>query len=178
MLLRGKVLVLAHPRTASTGLRNALIELGGTQIHPHHVGRDDPKVRAVHTDEPVLTVIRNPYDALVSWWLVRTFNRPQPQPNLADFAKSFRDAKGNFIRDGKILYHTPTADIVVRYESLTPDLNLALGQCGVEPVTLPWLNQTGGKDKPWRDYYDQAAIKAANHRFGDEAVAHGYDLLS
>lgn len=177
VLLRGKVLVLAHPRTASTVLRNAILEQGAMLINPHHVGIDHPEVVKHHRGEPVLTVIRNPYDMLVSWWFVRTFNRPH-RPTLTEFVKTFRDQKENFIRGGKILYHTPAADIVLRYESLDQDLNPALVGCGVEPVVLPHSNRTGGKDKPWQSYYDQAAIKAANDRFGEEISSHGYPLLS
>lgn len=178
VIIPGKVLVLAHPRTASTVLRNALLERGATLINPHHVTVDDPQVKRVHAGEPILTVIRNPYDVMVSWWLVRTHNRPGYQPKLFEFIRGYRDTKGHLYRDGKLFYHAPAAKYVIRYERLQEDLNPALERCGVEAVTLGRSNPTGGKDKPWREFYDGDSIRAMNDRFGEEIVEYGYPLLS
>lgn len=177
VLLRGKLLFLAHPRTASTALRDALLERGGEKVSSHHAGLEDSVVQKAHRKEPVLTVVRNPYDILVSWWIVRTHNRPHTQP-LSNFISSFNDSKGNFVRQGRLLYHSFDADHVVRYESLDEDLNRALTSCGLGRLNLRRLNETKAKTKPWQSYYDQEAVDAANKRFGDEISSHGYDLLS
>lgn len=178
VLLPGKVLYLAHPRTASTSMRDALLSRGAVQILPHHIGLHSPEVQALYRGEPVITVIRNPYDLLVSWWLVRTLNRRASQPKLASFINSFRDGKGNFVRDGKLLYHRGDADIEIRYENFDEELDTAWKKLGVEDVSLGKVNQTHGKDKPWQSYYNYEAFDAANRRFGSEIVDAGYDMLT
>lgn len=174
VLVRGKVLFLAHPRTASTAMRNSLEAIGGEVINPHHVAFDHPDVRRRYRGEPVLAVIRNPYDMLVSWWGVRTWVRER-DTKLAGFIAGFDDTKGNFQRHGKLFYHLPAATIVLRYEDIDTTLKPALEDLGIEPFELPRLNETLGK-KDWRSYYDDDAIRAANKRFGDEIAEH-YTLL-
>lgn len=174
VLVPGKVLFLAHPRTASTAMRNMLEAQGGQVINPHHIGFDEPEVKKQYHGEPVLVVIRNPYDMLVSWWGVRTWTRDRGS-TLASFISGFNDMKGNFQRNGKLFYHLPAATIVLRYEELDETLKPALTRLGIKTFDLPHINETAGKGD-WRSYYDAAAIENANRRFGDEIAEH-YELL-
>lgn len=169
-----KMLFVAHPRTASTALRNALLGAGGKVVGMHHDMVE--ALQDFHCGEPVLSVIRNPYDVLASWWFVRTFDRANSKP-LHEFIASFKDTKGNFCRNGRMFYHTPHSDIIVRYEEMPSSLDKALSRCSVEPLQLETLNVTTGK-KPWRDIYYPRAVQAANERFGFEIEEHGYELLN
>ncbi len=166
VLFRHKMLWLATPRTASTATCDALLRAGGKQIGLHHDSLE--QVNRRH-GEPVVTTIRNPYDILVTWWL--SGNDPGPFPG---FILGFKER--NFLRDGRLLYHAPTADIVVRYENLDVELPAAFKKCGLESVALERVNVTKGKAN-WRRYYDADAIEAANRRFGAEIEQHGYELL-
>lgn len=166
------MLWLATPRTASTATRDALLEAGGTRIVPHHISLKDI---AQHNGEPVVTTIRNPYDALVSWWLADTSNHNRRRP-FHEFIASFEHKKGNFERSGLLLYHAPTADIIVRYENLEPELVGAFERCGLGKIPLERKHVTPNK-KTWRSYYYPAAIEAANRRFGAEVERYGYELL-
>lgn len=167
------MLWLATPRTASTATCNALRQAGGEQVGLHHDGLE--KVRR-HSGEPVVTTIRNPYDVLVTWWL-RHGLRGKPRRPLPEFILDYdQEAEPNFMRRGRLLYHAPTADIVVRYENLDVELPAALQKCGLEPVALERTNVTEEKAH-WMSYYDAAAIEAANRRFGTEIELYGYELL-
>ncbi len=142
---------------------------------PHHVGLWDPAVRKVHKDEPTMAVIRNPYDILVSWWIVRNPNRDTREP-LEAFINSFNDSKGNFQREGKLLYHAKDAKFLVRFESMEANLASIWGRCGIEGLKLGKVNKTE-KKYHWTRYYSKEAYKAANKRFGKEILEHGYKML-
>lgn len=162
VLIRDKLLFLAHPRTGSTSVRSALLAMGGEYIHPHHAGFWDDVVQSRYRGEQVVSVVRNPYDAIVSWWCKRGMTRGM---TLHDWVPSFHN--GNFTRQGRLFYHAHLSDLVLYYED---DLSESFG------LDVPLLNVTHNKVKPFQEYYTQAAIDAVNKRFGKEIEELGYKL--
>lgn len=181
------MLWLATPRTASTVTRDALLKAGGEHIGGHHCGLERSGGRWLivggsgeqfgeHKGEPVVTTIRNPYDLLVTWWL-RHRHKADEWQSFPNYITTY-NRKPSFARNGRLLYHAPTADILVRYENLDVELPAALKECGIEPIMLTERKNDTPDKADWRSYYYPAAVEAANRRFGAEIKQYGYELLA
>lgn len=111
-------------------------------------------------DEHIFTVIRDPYDFLVSCFVRR--GRGQP---FESFVKNYEQSP--YIENGKIYYHVPDCHSVLRWENLQEELNCLMAKLGLSEVPLGKHNETKNK-KPWQSYYTPKAFEIVNERFGDE----------
>lgn len=175
VIIPGKLLWLAHPRTGSMSLRVALTNAGGQRIPPHHVELDAYQVTKWHQGEPVVCVVRNPYDVVTTWWLkygrLESPHRKQADPReLPKFIRSFENE--NFCRDGRLMYHAPTADHVFKYED---GIAHQFRRFGLR-LDIPQINITPGKVH-WGSYFDVAALAAMVKRFGPEIEELGYKVI-
>lgn len=170
VLIPGKLLYLATPRTASTVVGNTLATHPEARTYIKHA-----KLSEVpdYQGELVVTGIRNPYDALVSWHLL-----DRPKIPLHQFLAAYECR--HFVENGRLFWQCGPGVETIRYENLIPELNAVLERVGLSRISrLPKnVRATRLKTKPWREYYDRNAIVIANARFGDEIVEHGYDLLN
>lgn len=167
VLIPGRLLYLAHPRTASMATKAALLRLGGKDIRPHHAEFTRSAVRERYGGEPVVTVIRDPRDVLATWWL-KAGRHEHSTP--ADFIAHYTNSS-HFVRDGLLFYHVRHAHHVIRYEEGIAEGFAALGLS----IDLEAANVTQGK-LGWREYLDGAAIDAMRERFGAELETLGYRL--
>jgi len=163
VIVPGKLLFLAHPRTGSMALRDALVvHAGGRHLADHHADHDDPRVHKVYMGEPMVCVVRNPYDVLVTWWLKRG-----KSSTFLEFLQTYQDH--NFTRRGKLFYHVDAPNVrVLRYE--TDDVFAELG-------VHQWSSNVTKDKAPWQSYYTELEYKAANERFLDEFERHGYPVI-
>jgi len=173
VVLPGKFVYLATPHTGSRSVRDALQGIEGTvTIDPHHISWADLQGhKEIKGGEIRFCAIRNPYDLLVTWWL-KTGASPHKGKTFADFI-----ARYHFAGQHCLYHHAPDADVVMEVESLEADLNAVLADCGLDPVDLPRINVTEGK-QPWQSYYDAECIELANRRFAEEFMQYGYDPIS
>jgi len=174
LLLPGKLLYLATPRTASTSTALALQKLGARTVRGgHHVG-----VEAVAEleDELVFTTIRNPYDALVSWYVRMDRTRGFPV-SMAHFLRKYEHE--DFARGDppSLFYHCRPGVEVLRWETLQEEFDALLMQLELPTVRLPRDNVTPKKG-PWRDYYDAEALEAVHARFGHDLDSWDYERIS
>lgn len=131
------------------------------------------------------TVVRNPFDSIVSFWVKKRFA-------YADLAKDknfFGYKLPGFMEDmqyvqdhsfsewllEKFTKNLPEGgsinkrymhhcDQILRYENLWDDLDSLLKSCGVELPEVPLMNETKHK-KPYREYYTPEARRAVERHF-------------
>jgi hypothetical protein len=169
-LLPGRFLYLGNPRTASTTVGKALVrELGAVPQQQHATTAEVP----TYAGEPRFTTVRNPFDVLVSWY-VRMRMDQQGTP-FAEFLRTYENR--DFVRDGRLFWQCEEGVEVTYYEHLQHDLEETLRRLGVRTVLLRARENATPRKKPWRDYYDDEAVEAANHRFGHVADRWGYERL-
>ena len=170
VLLPGKFLFLCNPRTASVATSRTLIEIeGAIEVGPHHCSLSQVED---HDGEIVVATVRNPYDALVSWFM------HLPETDFAAFLRTYSHYP--FLGgDPPDLFWQCDADTrLLRFETLQADLDAFLSGLGVAPLQVFEHNVTKTKTRPWREYYDAEAIAAADERFGHIADKWGYPRLS
>lgn len=111
-------------------------------------------------NERVFTVIRNPYDFLATCYVRRGRGVP-----FESFVRSYRESP--YIEDGKLYYHEPDCETVLRWEKLQVQLNKLMRELDLPKIELGQHNIT--KDKqPWESYYTPKAFETVNKRFGKE----------
>ncbi len=145
----------AHPRTASMAIEAAL---GGEPSAKHHGWIDGP--------EPTVCVIRNPFDVMVSWFLLN--------PDWDDLTSFICDYQHSELeKDGQLFYHAPKCTWIIGWENLEFELNSVLKRVDLPQVNLQRVNVTPNK-KPFRSYYTNDSVKALRDRYGAEVQRYGY----
>lgn len=194
VVLPGKFIFLAHPHTASSAMVLAFQDVfpEAYDIRPHHMHLEElkgpngktriqqinkqrarlydhrPHKRSPLQEVPevfqgtelVFSVIRNPYDYMAS-----RYARMEKTEPFAGFVRSYQGKP--YIEQGKIYYHLPDCQRILRYENLQRELNALMAELGLPEVPLERHNETQGK-KAWRTYYSPEAFAAVNERFGEE----------
>lgn len=197
----GRFLFLCTPHTASVSTTRALADIEGAwELDYKHIGV--PEIRAgdfrkilmrnngksevifkqapgvatesyhlrpdVYTgEEIVFSTVRNPYDLIATWWALDQYG----YPSLAEFVDGVNEERFN-----NLDYLVKQGSRFIRYERLNEDLDALLNEVGLEPVTVPRLNQTPSK-KPWREYYNADSFAAVNRRFSAYFDLYGYEML-
>ena len=151
----GHYIFQAHPRTGSTAIEAAL---NGDASLKHHDWIDGP--------EPSICVVRNPFDVMVSWFLLN--------PEWDDFTTFILDYNhSDLIKDGLLFYHAPKCEHILKWENLKVELNKFLISIGLKEIELPRINITPNK-RFFSRYYDFRSIAAMLSRFGEEMDHYGY----
>ena len=161
IVLTGKLVFLEHPRTGSTAIRAAIRKIGG------HTRKRHSLVQPVGLERTVATV-RNPYDLLVSWWLVIK-ERTGSWKDFGRFLDEYDNP--NMLRDGRLFYFE--AYHLMRYETLQKDFNIVLSSARIRPVKLNRLNMTPGK-LSYKSYYTPETIAIVKDRFAEDLEEYGY----
>ncbi len=162
VVVKGKLVYLEHPRTASTSMRIALQRLGG-------------KTKSRHTlflperGEKVMSVVRNPFDVLVSWWHI--IGARQGFKTFKDFVANCEDPF--MVQRGNLFYFAHHCQYIIKFEYLQHELNHVLDLVGLPHVELPHLNGTA-KKLGFRSYYDPETIRLVVKRFRSELLAFNY----
>jgi len=193
VLIPGKLLYLAIPRTASVSTETALLAFDGAIRLEKHITYGQVKANPAipfQGTEVVFATIRNPYDILTTDF----YYEEDRFPHFPTFIREYEHWP--FVVQGKLFWLLDEADkawnevglfedhyqgegpsfVVLEYEDLDDELNILLRAVGLPILNLPRKNVSKDK-KPWRTYYTEEAIEAVNERFGDEIETWGYDLL-
>ena len=161
VIFRGVAVFLEHPRTGSTALREALKKIGG-QPHSRH-----SFVKARQNEKTIVTV-RNPYDVLVSWWLI--IGEREGYKTFADFLTRCNDRE-LMTKDGRLFYYD--GDYTLHYEQLDRDVGMVLRTLGLKQVTLKRRNPTPNK-MPYQNYYTPETKAIVERVYGEELARYGY----
>jgi len=153
MILRSNKLFLRTPRTASTSLKQALLDTGGKQIADAHCRLAEMPIEYTWDNYEIFTVIRNPLDILVSWF---TLN-----PGWKDFRQFIREYNHSYMTDnGLLFYHVPYCHRVFLYERLDEVEDYL-------SLKLPFLNTTNNKPN-YRKMITQSIIDETKKRFSKD----------
>lgn len=117
--------------------------------------------------------IRNPWDRMYSCYRRQ---RVMPKYEGIGFKKYIMERiLNNGIRNGA-MWFLDGCDFIGRYENLQADWNTILNTIGVEPKTLPHLNQCGKAD--YRNHYDNELIDyiALHHQKDIEYGGYTFEL--
>lgn len=164
VVIKGKLIFLEHPRTASTSMRTALQKIGG-------------KTKSRHTlflperNEMIACTVRNPFDVLVSWWLI--IGARYGFKTFKDFVR--RCDNDFMVKQGNLFYFAHHAHFILRFENLQNDLDRMLDRLRLARVQLPHLNGTS-KKLSYHNYYDPETIKIVAERFRSELLAFHYSF--
>jgi hypothetical protein len=171
---------LAHPRAASHSIARALQEQAGFKSEgQHHDGRD--RIRRLwpeSNDWTFFCVVRNPYDALVSWWYKRgkgeyEFGPPWIERLEREMGADRPQGYPILLRPGALWIYADESDVILRHERLGADLDELLGAHGLGPITLPWDVQST-RTEPYQDHYDQTTRDWVADHYGEELRTWGY----
>jgi hypothetical protein len=167
VLVPGKLVYLAHARTASRATRDALLTLPDAHASKatHHAKLDQV---VGYDGELVVATIRNPYDTLVSWWL---------HFKDMEFLSFLQEYDHYPFLDGDppdLFWHCTPTTHVLRWETLQEDFDKLLDGLDLPRLKLEIKGPTKRKTLPWHEYYDEATTAAANERFGHIADKWGY----
>ena len=163
VLIPNKLLFLEHPRTASTSIRIALSRMPKARLQTRHTYLQ-PR------NEKTLSVVRNPYDVLVSWWLAIS-GKWVEYPTFESFLQDCEHPL--FVQEGRLFYFAERSDSIIKFENLETELNKILQTVRLPAVGLPHLNKTIKKQN-YRKYYTPATRKLVFRRFGFELETFKY----
>jgi hypothetical protein len=160
-----KLVFLEHPRTASTSIREALRKIGGQPVKRHSF------IKA-RSDEKTMVVVRNPYDILVSWWLI--VGEREGYRSFRHFLLESRHRE-LMTKNGELFYYSDHADFVLHYETLARDFLMVLNTLGLPKVDLVRRNKTA-KKMPYHHYYTPETVKIVQDIYGEELERYCYGL--
>lgn len=176
-----KVMYLAHPRTASVATEVALKDVGfewAPQAN-RHAGVEDNAWWRDQSDEykedwEILTTVRNPYDALVTWW----HNRDLGFYRLTtSWVHEILKHDPKYMKDGRLFaLHGYDATHILRYETLEKDLQKASEIFGFSSPTLQVHNKTEKRNgRPYQKYYDEKTRQYVRWALHEDFEDFGYE---
>ena len=172
-----KLIYLAHPRTASVATASLLRdELGFKQLGKHHDGARELEHHPRWIKDALrFTVVRNHYDATVSWAFKQ---RKMPLPLDWTSVKTLELALDNgwVKRDSMWRLHADSSDVVMRYETIDAELSKLLGLF----IVLPRSNVSGArKGRSYQAFYKTPEMRRyIADRFASELERYGYEFES
>jgi hypothetical protein len=188
MIDRCRKLLFVHiTRTGGTSIETALVGRDWWYIEPATKHLSAAQTRMKYGEQvwrafTTFTVVRNPWDRVVSMWATGWWHRTEPAPG-ARRPERFRD----FVLDLKphqseryasLHYHRiidEPLDFVLRFERLREDFSAMLRAIGQPDVRLPHVEKR--ERRHYRTYYDaetaalvgrlfEADIRRYNYTFG------------
>ena len=163
-----KLIFLANPRTASTSVAKALMEIGFEKEGAHHSGQTDLR------PWPTFAVVRNHWDAAVSW--VFGLHKGEYKDLVVSVPTiEFALDNNGLVFDGRMFPHR--ADGEIHYENLQNELNRVLFYWDLPEVDLPWLNvSTRRNGRHYREFHTDETRDYVHSRFKDEIESLGYEF--
>jgi len=159
-----KLIFLANPRTASTSVAKALMEIGFTQEGKHH-----SPLECRLDGWTSFTTVRNHWDAALSWVLAHNF------PMSVDSLERALD--NEYISENEMWGIHANADHLLEYSTLYRDLSRFLSLFSLPPVRLPKENVSANrKGRHYREFYTDETRDYIYNRFKEEIERLGYEF--
>jgi hypothetical protein len=166
---------IGHPKTGSTSVRKALLELGAEEIHGQH-GIDNVTANdVIFNGGIVCSGCRLPYELIVSWYhhdcIVNKPALTDPPTLYGYLVKALSNHP--YLSKGTLFPGEGLSNRTIRFEAgIERQLNRYLGECGLPAVKLPHINATDHSDH--RDYYGFAAVSLVATAFHKDFENYGY----
>jgi len=186
-----RLVYLAQPRTASRAVAHLLktqfgaeeVSCQGSQFGAgHHSAGVEYTVKYQRRGYTVFTVVRNHWDAVVSWWYNNQGGVARGAPNAAAQKKSWDNWLDYWCRDeqtnrwtgpGQLFgYLPPMADRVIRYENLEAELSKLIGQ----PVEIPQMGRSPRVH--YSHYFSAEEREQVGDYYAAEIELYGYGFES
>ena len=161
---------LAHPRTASHSVADALLTVGfRARKAPHHV-----YLRERPAGWQVFSTVRNTYDAIASWYTNRVSG--DYECDALYLERMFKELTHYFPDPNRFFgLHLDVSTDVLRYESLEQGLQKLLNSYGLGPVILPKSNvNSHRRGRHYHDIITGSGRQWIEARFGPEIAELGY----
>lgn len=165
----------AHARAGSQSIARTLQELGFRMVGSHHSGPPDDL-----TGLFLFANIRNPWDALASWWFYMGQDQREAAITPAWLERHVR-THPSYFPGGRGIW--PMAEVLpldqlVRFEMMEEDLVRILSRFGLPLPELPHLGESGRRERrPYTDFYTDAATSWVSAHFAPEIQRYGYHFL-
>jgi hypothetical protein len=181
MIDRCRKLLFVHiARTGGTSIETALVGRDWWHIEPatKHLSASQTRARygeRVWRAFTKFTVVRNPWDRVVSMWATGWWHRTEPDECPESFRDFILGLKPNRVeRYASLHYHRiidERLDFVLRFERLQDDFSAMLRAIGQPDVRLPHVEKRDRKH--YRTYYDAETVALVGRLF--EADIRRYD---
>jgi hypothetical protein len=128
----------------------------------------------------VFACVRNPFDRVVSSWrYCRTTRDRDLEDVLADPPREGHDFR-HFTRSQSATLVDPVTgelvtDLLMRFETLQPDFDIACDRIGVKRRALPHVNATA-RGRDYREYYTPTARRLVEELFAEDLERFGYSF--
>jgi len=158
---KGRLIYLAHPRTASRATERALLKClkwRSKQTKNCHAKLDE--IEWKNGDEKVITTIRNPLDLIASWWAVNP--ALHDKATFLEFVKTYHHSM--MVVDDRLFYFIKDCDRYLIFEDLQLQFDIAMKEYGFPTTKIPMTNVTKNKDH-FMTYHTQETIDAMWDRF-------------
>ncbi len=187
MIDHNRKLIFIHiPRTAGTSIEAALVGNDWWLIDPQSKHISASQARDLYGEDiwesyTKFTVVRNPWDRVVSMWATGWWHEPSgvlPNCSFYDFCKNLKShqhERSNSILVEEIIDRP--IDFILRFESLANDLSIMFKKVfGNETLfpTIPHLERREHLD--FRAYYDPCSRDIIATRFNSEIRQFGYQF--
>ncbi len=159
-----KLIFLDHPRTGGTSTQFGLARIGGKTYDRHCMVYGKANI--------ICSTVRNPYDILVSWYLIIK-ERGLWGGSFLSFIKGYENY--NFTRGGRLFYFVEACNEIMHFESLQEDLTRVLKLAKIPNIKLQHRNVTPNR-KPYKEYYGEMESTAVANRFTMDIKEFGYEF--
>lgn len=140
---------LASPRTGSRSWRDALMKVGFRRVGAHHTGpRDGFDTSGYET----FCVVRNHWDAVLSWWFYRYGPKYEPTPSLDWMARHL--SVNSHTPTPRLWYHAEYCDHVIRFETMDEEYKDLMSMAFDFDEYPPLLHVGRSLDRHNRRYQD------------------------
>lgn len=150
---------------------------GGTSVESAIAGSDwwqiDPETKHLSASQAYrqygqdtwercsrFTLIRNPYDRVVSMWFTKWWNFKAVELSFLEFVKQLKPhphEKYNTLKYHEIIDRDDVD--IIKFEGLVGNLNSYLSKSGLDKVTLPHVEKRSRDIKDYRGYYCEASYQ-------------------
>jgi hypothetical protein len=178
-----KLIFIHIARTGGTSIEAALVGCDWWDIDPASKHLSAAQTRQLYGEEfwnayLKFTVVRNPWDRLVSMWATGWWHTTPPQADAAEFRTFVRQLRPHpHERYGSLFYHEildEPIDRVLRFERLAEEFRDLLRDVGSPDVPLPHRERRNRGN--FRDYYDPETRDLVGRLFARDIEQYGYSF--
>ena len=163
------VAFIAHPRTASISMATTLLGMGFTQVGSHHQFRES------YCRETTFSVVRNPFDMLVSWYYLK---RRDDHLSFEGWLRVFLHNPPHYISQGLFFGQHLCTDILW-YENLQEEFDELMERVGLPQTEIMRSNVSEKRaGRNFMDVHNDITLERVGRFFADEIEQFDYHLRS
>ena len=168
-----KLCFLASPRTGSRSWRNSLTRLGFRRVGAHHTGPTDGFDTS---DYFTFCVVRNHWDAILSWWFYRHGPKYERTPSLDWLARHV--SVNSYMKAGELWHHAPFCDQIIKFSNMNQRYDDLMTEHFGEG-NYPPLGHQGRSlarhSRPYWEYYNPETRNFIGWAWRDEIKRLGFE---